>query len=81
MLAAGQRGADEERFSLDLRGGGFNRDDGGYADHAEVYGLANPELAAAASSRAASASCRVSGSRLLVRVLLPTGRGGCPSCG
>jgi hypothetical protein len=43
-LAAGPAAADEERFSLEARGGGFNRDDGGYADHAEVYGLSNPEL-------------------------------------
>lgn len=42
---SGSARADEERFSLTLRGGGFNRDDGGYADHAEVYGLANPEIA------------------------------------
>ena len=44
-LAGGTAAADEERLSLELRGGGFNRDDGGYADHAEVYGLANPEIA------------------------------------
>jgi hypothetical protein len=44
-LWAGRADADEERFSLELRGGGFDRDDGGYADHAEVYGLSNPELA------------------------------------
>lgn len=37
--------ADEERFSLALRGAGFDRDDGGYADHAEVYGLSDPEVA------------------------------------
>jgi hypothetical protein len=45
VLCAGRADADEERFSLELRGGGFDRDDGGYADHAEVYGLSNPELA------------------------------------
>ncbi len=45
LLWAGQAAADEERFSLELRGAGFDRDDGGYADHAEVYGLSNPELA------------------------------------
>lgn len=44
-LAAGRAAADEERFSLELRGGGFDRDDGGYADHAAVYGLSDPELA------------------------------------
>jgi hypothetical protein len=44
-LCAGRADADEERFSLELRGGGFDREDGGYADHAEVYGLSNPELA------------------------------------
>ena len=38
--------ADEERFSFELRGGGLNRDDGGYADHAVVHGLSNPEIAA-----------------------------------
>lgn len=43
-LAAGAAAADEERFSLALRGAAFDRDDGGYADHAEVYGLASPEL-------------------------------------
>jgi hypothetical protein len=37
--------ADEERFSLELRGAGFDREDGGYADHAEVYGLSDPEVA------------------------------------
>jgi hypothetical protein len=42
---AGPARADEERFSLTLRGAAFNRDDGGYADHAEVYGLSNPEVA------------------------------------
>ena len=44
-LAPGAAAADEERFSLELRGGGFNRDDSGYADHAAVYGLSDPELA------------------------------------
>jgi len=43
-LAGGVAAADEERFSLELRGGVLNRDDGGYADHAEVYGLSNPEI-------------------------------------
>ena len=43
-IAAGRAAADEGRFSLTLRGGAFNRDDAGYADHAEVHGLANPEL-------------------------------------
>ncbi|HEU5060152.1 MAG TPA: hypothetical protein VFU21_26655 [Kofleriaceae bacterium] len=43
-LAAGDAAADEGRFSLSLRGGAFNRDDGGYADHAQVYGLSNPEV-------------------------------------
>lgn len=48
MLALGEgaAAADEERFSFELRGGGLNRDDGGYADHAVVYGLSNPEFAA-----------------------------------
>ncbi len=45
LLLAGPAAADEERFSLALRGGALNRDDGGYADHAEVYGLASPEIA------------------------------------
>lgn len=44
-MSAGRAAADEERFSLELRGGGFDRDDGGYADHAEVAGLSDPELA------------------------------------
>lgn len=43
-LLGGVAFADEERFSLTLRGGAFNRDDGGYADHAEVYGLSSPEI-------------------------------------
>lgn len=38
------RGARVERFSLSLRGGGFDRDDGGYADHAGVFGLGDPEV-------------------------------------
>lgn len=44
-VGAGPAAGDEERFSLELRGGGFNRDDAGYADHAAVYGLSDPELA------------------------------------
>jgi hypothetical protein len=43
-LAAGPAAADEGRVSLTLRGGALDRDDGGYADHAEVHGLASPEL-------------------------------------
>jgi hypothetical protein len=45
MTLAAPAAADEERFSLELRGGGFNRDDSGYADHAAVYGLSDPEVA------------------------------------
>jgi hypothetical protein len=37
--------ADEERFSLALRGAAFTRHDRGYADHAEVFGLSSPQLA------------------------------------
>jgi hypothetical protein len=43
-LTAGTAVADEERFSFELRGGVLNREDGGYADHAEVHGLSNPEI-------------------------------------
>ena len=39
------RDARPERVSLSLRGGGFDREDGGYADHAGVFGLGNPEVA------------------------------------
>jgi hypothetical protein len=36
--------AEEERFSLSLRGGAFNRTDRGYGDHAQVFGLSNPQI-------------------------------------
>ena len=42
---AGEARADEQRVTLGLRGGVFDRDDHGYADHASVFGLGNPEVA------------------------------------
>ena len=44
-LAAGEARADEQRVTLGLRGGVFDRDDHGYADHASVFGLGDPEVA------------------------------------
>jgi hypothetical protein len=44
-LAAPAALADESRLSLTLRGGGLDRNDSGYADHAEAFGLGNPESA------------------------------------
>jgi hypothetical protein len=36
--------AGEERLTLSLRGGAYDRDDDGYADHAAVFGLRGAEL-------------------------------------
>lgn len=44
VLAAGTAAADEGRFSLTLGGSALNREDGGYADHAEVHGLSHVEV-------------------------------------
>lgn len=41
----GEASADEQRVTLGLRGGVFDRDDHGYADHASVFGLGDPEVA------------------------------------
>ena len=37
--------AEEQRVTLGLRGGVLDRDDDGYADHASVFGLGDPEVA------------------------------------
>jgi len=44
LSAASPAAGDEERFSLTLRGAAFDRDDTGYADHAQVFGLGSPEV-------------------------------------
>jgi hypothetical protein len=36
--------ADEERLTLTLRGGAYDRNDDGYADHAAVFGLSGAEV-------------------------------------
>lgn len=43
--AAPEARADEQRVTLALRGAVLDRDDDGYADHAAVFGLGNPEVA------------------------------------
>lgn len=44
LVAAAPARADEERMTLTLRGAALDRDDAGYADHAEVFGLGSAEV-------------------------------------
>lgn len=44
VVGGGLARADEDRLSLDLRGGGFVRDDRGYGDHAAAFGFGDPQL-------------------------------------
>ena len=44
LIVAGTARADEERVTLSMRGSTLDRDDSGYADHAEVFGLAGAEV-------------------------------------
>jgi hypothetical protein len=44
ILHAAPARADEERVTLTLRGAAFDREDGGYADHAAVFGLDRAEV-------------------------------------
>lgn len=43
-VAPGAARAGEERLTLSMRGAAFDRDDGGYADHAGVFGLGGAEV-------------------------------------